>query len=92
MASAHPQAPSPLAARPGDVTLQVASFASQQNAGRALTLLQGAGIGAARLQDAQVNGQQVWRLRVGPLDVATATELSSRIAGLGFGAPRIVRD
>ncbi|MCY7354512.1 MAG: septal ring lytic transglycosylase RlpA family protein [Lysobacter sp.] len=76
----------------GDVTLQVASFASQQNAGRALAMLQGAGIGAARLQDAQVNGQKVWRLRVGPLDGGAATELSSRISGLGFGAPRVVRD
>lgn len=91
-ASAHPQAPAPLAAGSGEVTLQVASFASQQNAGRALTILQGAGISAARLQDAQVNGQQVWRLRVGPLDGAAATELVSRIAGLGFGAPRVVRD
>ncbi|MEJ7745888.1 MAG: septal ring lytic transglycosylase RlpA family protein [Luteimonas sp.] len=84
--------PAPALVTSGDVTLQVASFASQQNAGRALAMLQGAGIGAARLQDAQVNGQQVWRLRVGPLDGAAATELSSRIAGLGFGAPRIVRD
>ena len=80
------------AARSGAVTLQVASFSSQQNAGRALTMLQGAGIHAARLQDAQVNGQKFWRLRVGPLDGAAATELSSRIAGLGFGAPRVVTD
>ncbi|MEO6365073.1 MAG: septal ring lytic transglycosylase RlpA family protein [Luteimonas sp.] len=92
LASAQPQAAAPLAAGSGGVTLQVASFSSQQNAGRALTMLQGAGIRAARLQDAQVNGQTVWRLRVGPLDGAAATELSGRIAGLGFGAPRIVRD
>lgn len=91
-APARVAAVSPTATKAGDVTLQVASFASQQNAGRALAMLQGAGIGAARLQDAQVNGQKVWRLRVGPLDGTAATELSSRIAGLGFGAPRIVRD
>ncbi len=92
MTAAGTQPSVPFAPESGGVTLQVASFASQQNAGRALTILQGAGIRAARLQDAQVNGQKVWRLRVGPLDGAAATELSSRIAGLGFGAPRIVHD
>lgn len=91
-APARAAIPTPTGAKAGDIMLQVASFASQQNAGRALAMLQGAGIGAARLQDAQVNGQKVWRLRVGPLDGVSATELSSRIAGLGFGAPRIVRD
>jgi len=89
---ARAEIPIDMAARAGDVTLQVASFASQQNAGRALAVLQGAGIGAARVQDAQVNGQTVWRLRIGPLDGTAATELSSRISGLGFGTPRIVRD
>ncbi len=75
-----------------EVTLQVASFASQQNASRALTMLKGAGIGDARLQDAQVNGQKLWRLRVGPMRGSTATELAGRIAGLGFGSPRVVKD
>ncbi|MDQ3056887.1 MAG: septal ring lytic transglycosylase RlpA family protein [Pseudomonadota bacterium] len=90
--SAVTQPSIPSATVSGGVILQVASFASQQNAGRALAMLQGAGIGGARLQEAQVNGQTVWRLRVGPLDGVAATELSSRISGLGFGAPRIVRD
>ncbi|MCL1634861.1 septal ring lytic transglycosylase RlpA family protein [Luteimonas sp. SX5] len=75
-----------------EVTLQVASFASQQNASRALTMLKGAGIGDARLQDAQVNGQKLWRLRVGPMRGNAATELAGRIAGLGFGQPRVVKD
>ena len=82
----------PVTVKTVDVVLQVASFASQDNAGRALAMLQAAGIGAARLQDAQVNGQTLWRLRVGPLDGVSAAELSSRISGLGFGAPRIVRE
>lgn len=75
----------------GDITLQVASFASEQNASRALTMLKGAGIDA-RLQDAQVKGQKLWRLRVGPMQGGTATELAGRIAGLGFGQPRVVKD
>jgi rare lipoprotein A len=77
---------------PAEVTLQVASFASEQNASRALTMLRGAGIGDARLQDAQVDGQKLWRLRVGPVRGGVATELAGRIAGLGFGQPRVVKD
>lgn len=84
------QAP-PAPGKAGDVTLQVASFASEQNASRALTMLKGAGIDA-RLQDAQVNGQKLWRLRVGPMQGGSATELAGRIAGLGFGQPRVVKD
>lgn len=84
--------PAPAAGKAGDVTLQVASFASEQNASRALTMLRGAGIGDARLQDAQVNGQKLWRVRVGPVRGDSATELAGRIAGLGFGQPRVVKD
>ena len=74
------------------VTLQVASFAARANAERALAMLQGAGIGHARLVDAVAAGQPVWRLRVGPVDQAFATELDARVRGLGFGPPNVVRD
>ncbi|MGJ7904843.1 SPOR domain-containing protein, partial [Lysobacter sp. 1R34A] len=76
-----------------DVTLQVASFSARSNADRALTMLRGAGIGAARLLDGNAsNGQKVWRLRVGPLQASAAPELAARIVGLGFGQPQRVRD
>jgi len=74
------------------VTLQVASFANQQNAQHALALLQDAAIARARLLDADVNGKKIWRLRIGPVDAAQAPELAARIAGLGFGQPQRVRD
>ena len=79
---------------PGDagVTLQVASFAARVNADRALAMLHGAGIDGARLNDADANGQKVWRLRIGPLDATTAPELAARLVGLGFGPPQRVRD
>lgn len=80
------------AAEPGGVTLQVASFAARGNADRALAMLRGAGIEQVQLLEAQANGKQVWRLRVGPLAASTATRLATRIAGLGFGPPRLVRD
>jgi rare lipoprotein A len=76
----------------GDVTLQVASFGNEQNARRALAMLQGARIQGAQLQDADVDGRKVWRLRVGPVAATTAPELAARVAGLGFGPPQRVRD
>jgi rare lipoprotein A len=74
------------------VTLQIAAFAARDNAERALAMLQGAGIGNARLLDAMAAGQKVWRLRVGPVEDASVAELSSRVRGLGFGSPNIVRE
>ncbi|SDZ11320.1 rare lipoprotein A [Lysobacter sp. yr284] len=77
----------------GDVTLQVASFSARSNADRALGMLRGAGISAARLLDgSSASGQKIWRLRVGPLQADAAPELAARIVGLGFGQPQRVRD
>ena len=74
------------------MTLQVASFANQQNAQHALAMLQGASIAQVRLFDADVNGKKMWRLRIGPVAAAHAPELAARIVGLGFGQPQQVRD
>lgn len=76
----------------GGVQLQVASFASPENAERALAMLRNAGVPGARLQDANVGGKRIWRLRVGPLAENAVTPLASRIAGLGFGQPAVVRE
>lgn len=81
----------PAAVTGGGVTLQVASFAGRDNAERALAMVQGAGIADARLFDAVADGRPVWRLRIGPVDGASVGELSARVAGLGFGAPQVVR-
>ena len=72
--------------------LQVGSFASRENADRALARLVAAGIAGARLSDVQSNGRVLWRLRVGATDPAGADELAGRIAKLGFGRPQLVRD
>ena len=55
-------------------------------------MLQGASISGAQLQDADVGGRKVWRLRIGPVAAATAPELETRVAGLGFGPPQRVHD
>ncbi|MGY0504932.1 septal ring lytic transglycosylase RlpA family protein [Luteimonas sp. e5] len=92
-------APAVAASRPratgtGDagVQLQVASFASADNAQRALARLLQAGVPGARLLDAVVDGRRIWRLRVGPLAEQEASPLALRIAGLGFGEPARVRE
>ena len=86
-------APSPATTAVADgVTLQVASFADQQNAEKALALLRGASIGRAQLFDADVNGRRIWRLRMGTVAAASTPELAARIVGLGFGQPQRVKD
>ncbi|MDQ3269093.1 MAG: hypothetical protein M3Q11_02685 [Pseudomonadota bacterium] len=55
-------------------------------------MLHDAGIADAGLFSANPNGQQVWRLRVGPLQPENIAPLSARIAELGFGPPQRVRD
>lgn len=92
-AAASPVLPvTPPAATAGGVTLQVAAFGARANAERALAMLRGAGISAAQLHDGTAAGKPVWRLRVGPVAATQVAEMSSRVAGLGFGAPSVVRD
>lgn len=92
LVAASTAAPAAPAASADGVTLQVASFANQQNAQHALAMLQGASIAQVRLFDADVNGKKIWRLRIGPVAAAHAPELAARIVGLGFGQPQQVRD
>ena len=107
-ASAHAAAPVETAVRPaaasvpaaaptvaeglvGDLMLQVASFASRENADRALGRLSAAGIAGATLSDIQSGGRTMWRLRVRSAQ-PDFTELAGRIARLGFGVPKLVRE
>ena len=95
--STSPPVPPPVAAHVplatiAGTTLQVAAFAAQANAERALARLHAAGVGAARLQPGVSAGKPVWRLQVGPVAAESVAELASRIAGLGFGEPRIVHE
>ena len=87
----RPQEPRSVPA-PGSVLLQVAAFGSRDNAERALAMLRGAGIAEARLHDGTAAGRPLWRLRVGPVAPGLVQELSTRVAGLGFGSPHPVRD
>jgi rare lipoprotein A len=92
-ASVRPAVPAPAGTTAeAPVVLQVASFSTRDNADRALATLQRAGIAQAQVLGAEVAGQPVWRLRVGPLAAAEEADLIARLGGLGFGSPRRVRD
>ncbi|MET0288560.1 MAG: septal ring lytic transglycosylase RlpA family protein [Pseudoxanthomonas sp.] len=80
------------ASGPAAVLLQVASFSNRANADRAMAQLAAAGIDGASLSDTNSNGRTLWRLRVAAADASAAQALSGRITGLGFGAPKPVRD
>jgi len=81
------------ATAPGNgVTLQVGVFSVRGNAERALATLLGAGIHTARMQDVVTADRTLWRVRVGPVAAAAIAELSSRVSGLGFGMPQVVRE
>lgn len=90
--------PAPASATPSpsgddsDVLLQLASFSARDNAERARDRLSAGGVESLRIDEATVNGQPVWRLRIGPVPAARVQELSGRAADLGFGSAQIVRD
>jgi rare lipoprotein A len=76
----------------GEVLLQLASFSTRDNAERARDTLHAGGLEALRIDEATVNGQQVWRLRIGPVPSSRVQELSARAADLGFRSARMVQD
>jgi len=81
----------PEASSSQSLLLQVASFASHDNALRVIGQLAKAGINAM-VSDLTSEGGTLWQVRVIAADVHAAAELASRIAGLGLGQPQIVYD
>jgi rare lipoprotein A len=80
------------AAHQGEVLLQLGAYSARDNAERARDRLQAGGIESLRIDQAEVDGKPVWRLRVGPVPQTRVQELSVRAADLGFGSAQIVRD
>jgi len=86
-----PNTPTAQASHSQSLLLQVASFASHDNALRVIGQLAKAGINAM-ISDLTSEGSTLWQVRVIAADVHAAAELASRIAGLGLGQPQIVYD
>src|SRR5690606_30076904 len=72
--------------------LQVASFAEEANAQRALAAVDAAGIAGASLAAGDSAGRPVWRLRIGPVPADAVEAIAERVRALGFGQPRLVRE
>jgi rare lipoprotein A len=90
-ASAGPASQLPIAAGAA-VHLQVASFASRENAERALTRITAAGITGGGLSEVVRDGRTLWRLRVSAGNAASAEGIAARIDDLGLGQPQVVSD
>lgn len=88
----EPAPPAVVAAGPGDVLLQVGAYSARENADRARDRLSAGGLSPVRIDEGNVDGRPVWRLRLGPVPEAQVQELSRRAADLGFAAAQIVRD
>ena len=88
-ASAPAPEAAPLAAT-GPVYVQAGSYRERDNARRASAQLDRAGIGPLLLQEVEVDGHPVWRLRIGPLQPAQADGVRQRVHGLGFHGARIL--
>jgi rare lipoprotein A len=76
---------------PARAFLQVASFSQHDNAQRMQQQLSSAGLRNVDLQRADVDGQTVWRVRVGPYGRQSNLERArQKIRGLGLGEPQTV--
>ena len=88
----EPAPPAVVAPGPGDVLLQVGAYSARENADRARDRLSAGGLSPVRIDEGNVDGRPVWRLRLGPVPETQVQELSRRAADLGFAAAQIVRD
>lgn len=73
--------------------LQVASFGERGNARRLEEQLTAAGLREHRLLHAEVGGNTVWRVQVGPITSEAELErIENKLRRLGFGAPQRVHE
>jgi len=80
------------APRPG-IYLQVGAFSDNANAERVAQQLRSANFAPVQVVDAQINGRNVRRVRVGPLsDVDRADEVTARIENMGLPRPQVAVD
>lgn len=84
-----PVSPEPTVAGGGRHVVQVGAYRERDNARRIARQLEDAGIDGVEVEDARVNGDKVWRVRVGPLAAEAAATVIDRIRGLGLPSPRV---
>lgn len=88
-AVAEPDVPTPTDG--GRAWLQVGSFAQRDNAYRLRDRLRAGGVPEVRVYRARVDGERVWRVRVGPLySIDAERRLLEILRALGFPHPKRV--
>lgn len=76
--------------RPGsDAIVQVGAFGEKSNARRLADRLQSAGVDGVDVDQADVSGRDVWRVRIGPVQLADLTALLARLRQLDLPEPRV---
>ena len=74
-----------------DSLVQVGSFGEKDNARRLKERLEDAGVDDVDIDHAQAAGQDVWRVRVGPVPARELQPLLQRLRQLGLPEPRVLR-
>ncbi|HET6553447.1 MAG TPA: septal ring lytic transglycosylase RlpA family protein [Dyella sp.] len=89
-----PPPPPPKPASPGPgIFLQVGAFSDAGNAERVAQQLRAANFAPVQVVDAQINGRNIRRVRVGPLaSVDQADDVTSRIENMGLPRPQVAVD
>jgi len=73
----------------GDSIIQAGSFSEKANARRLADRLQDGGVGRVDVDHADVDGRDVWRVRIGPVDRDEMDGVLARLRGLGVLNPRV---
>ncbi len=91
-----PALPPAIAAPSGELrgsrVVQVGSFGEKSNATRLADRLSDAGVERVVLDRAEVAGKDVWRVRIGPVDVERLGELLGQLRQLNLPDPRVLNE
>jgi len=85
------RAPSPVASD-GEVLLQVGSFGERENARRLADRLRDGGVDEVDIDHVELDGRDLWRVRVGPVSADDLAAVRDRLHRLELPEPRVVRD
>lgn len=91
----EPPPPAPVASRGGSpgIYLQVGAFSDPANAERVAAQLRQANFAPVQVEQVQVDGRTIRRVRVGPLEsVDRADQLTGRIENMGLPRPQVAVD
>jgi rare lipoprotein A len=80
------------AAEGADRIVQVGSFGDKANARRLADRLLNAGVDAVEVDQAEVAGQHVWRVRIGPVGVDKLPGLLEHLQRLDLPSPRVLAE